>query len=47
LGAFDEQLELTHGSPADVKNGPGGSQKDRSNNQKQPQVHDSKKIRLL
>ena len=38
-GALDEELELTHGGPADVEHGPGGCQHDRGENQKEPEIH--------
>lgn len=37
--ALDEQLQLAHGRPANVKDRPAGSQKDRSGNQEEPEVH--------
>jgi hypothetical protein len=39
LGALQEELQLTHGRPADVEHGPTRGQKDGSGHEHNPEIH--------
>ena len=38
-GSLQKQLHLTHCGPADMEDGPAGSQNDRSGNKQNPEIH--------